>query len=501
MIVASATGHAGVAHAEPLYARDGSFSDDTVIEQARRLAAAPYAAPSAPMPRSLAGLDYDHYRDIRFKPEAAIWAKEGMSFRVHVLHRGWLFADPVEIALVDGDTAHHLPYRPDFFSTGKVMTSPLPNDDLGYSGWRALHPINRARVFDEVVVFQGASYFRSLGRDQAYGLSARGLAIKTADPSGEEFPSFRAFWIERPARSGHVLVVHALLDSPSTTGAYRFTIRPGASTMMDVDAALFPRSKLDNVGLAPATSMFMFSANGRERADDFRPEVHDSDALLMFNGTGEHLLRPLANPVDLQVSAFQDRTPKGFGLLQRNRNLADYQDFEAQYERRPSLWIEPLGDWGEGAVVLTEIPSDAEIHDNIVLFWRPRQPIAAGSEYRFSYRLFWGGDPSGAYDRARIVATRRGRADTHAPTPVRRFIVDYSRPPGARSNAALPEAKVTASTGEIKSVVVEANPLIGGYRLSFAFDPKQTKLSELRAELAFEDGRSAETWVYRWTAP
>lgn len=490
-----------VAFAEPLYIHDGSFSDDTVIGEARRLARSPFVAPHAPLPKSVAGLDYDHYRDIRFRPEEAIWAKEGLGFHLHVLHRGWLFADPVEIALVDDDTARYLAYRADFFSTGKVMTAPLPTEDLGYSGWRALYPLNRPRVFDEVVVFQGASYFRSLGRNQVYGLSARGLAIKTADATGEEFPAFRAFWIERPARAGHVLVAHALLDSPSTTGAYRFTIRPGVATMIDVDVVLFPRSKLDNVGLAPATSMFMFSANGRERADDFRPEVHDSDVLLMFNGRGEHLVRPLANPVDLQVSAFQDPSLKGFGLLQRDRNAADYQDFEAQYDRRPSVWIEPLGDWGEGSVVLTEIPSEAEIHDNIVAFWRPRQPIAAGAEYRFSYRMFWGGEPQGAYDRSRVLATRRGRADTHAPTPVRRFVIDYSRAPGWRGSLALPEAKVTASAGEIKNVVVEPNPLLGGYRVSFAFDPKQSKLSELRAELAFAGGRSGETWVYRWTAP
>jgi glucans biosynthesis protein len=494
-------GSIAVAFAEPQYAKDGIFTDETVIEEARRLALAPFAAPRTPMPKSLAGLDYDHYRDIRFRPEQAIWKTDGLSFHLHVLHRGWLFADPVEIALADGDKALHLPYQPDFFSTGNVMTTPLPTEDLGYSGWRALYPINRTRVFDEVVVFQGASYFRSLARDQVYGLSARGLAIKTADPTGEEFPTFRAFWIERPSRGAHVLVAHALLDSPSTSGAYRFTVRPGDSTMIDVEAVLFPRTKLDNVGLAPATSMFMFSANGRERADDFRPEVHDSDTLLIFNGSGEHLLRPLANPVELQVSAFQDHSPKGFGLLQRDRSVADYQDFEAKYERRPSLWIEPMGDWGDGAVVLTEIPSDAEIHDNIVLFWRPRQPLAAGSEYRFSYRLFWGDGPAAAYDRARVLATRRGRADAHAPTPVRRFIIDYSRRPGTHGPKALPEAKVTASAGEVRNVVVEPNPVVGGYRLSFVFDPKQTKLSELRAELSFKDGRLAETWVYRWTAP
>ncbi len=301
--------------------------------------------------------------------------------------------------------------------------------------------------------------------------------------------------------------MHALLDSPSVAGAYRFQIHPGRgathATTMDIDVVLFPRVELAKVGLAPATSMFMFSPNGRNSADDFRPEVHDSDGLLMFNGRGEHIWRPLQNPAQVEVSAFLDVKPAGFGLIQRDRNPADYQDFEAAYDRRPSLWLEPVGDWGEGAIVLTEIPSDAEIHDNIVAFWRPKAPLPAGGEYRYAYRASWGDEPREALERARVVATRRGRADARGPTPERRFVIDYL--PAAKMAHAprtpLPQAKVSTSAGAIKDIVVADNPLIDGYRVTFVFDPRSAKVAELRAELTLSGRQTAETWVYRWTAP
>jgi glucans biosynthesis protein len=496
------------ARADATYIRDGAFEHDTVTELARRLSRSPFAPPKAPLPKALADLDYDHYRDIRVRPSSTIWADEGGQFRLQLLPRGFVFTDPVEVALVTKGHCTRIAYRPDFFVTGDVMKSPLPTEDIGFSGFRVLFPINHRSVFDEVAVFQGASYFRSLGETQVYGLSARGLANKTAAPEGEEFPAFRAFWIEEPpTRSTQTIVVHALLDSPSVAGAYRFQIHPahGAThaTTMDIEAVLFPRVELDKVGLAPATSMFMFSPNGRISTDDYRPEVHDSDGLLVFNGRGEHLWRPLENPAQVEVSAFLDVNPVGFGLLQRDRNPADYQDFEAAYDRRPSLWFEPVGGWGEGAVVLTEIPSDAEIHDNIVAFWRPKAPLPAGVEYRYAYRASWGDGPPATLERARVVATRRGRADVRGPTPVRRFVIDYL--PAAKMARApripLPQAKVSASAGSIKDIVVADNPLVGGYRLSFVFDPRPAKAAELRADLTFSDRQTAETWVYRWTAP
>ncbi|QSX39249.1 glucan biosynthesis protein G [Shewanella cyperi] len=483
--------------AQVRFARNGQFDSDTVVRIARNLAQKPYVALKDPLPASLAKINYDEYRDIRFKPEAAIWRSEALPYQMQLFHRGFYFQDLIEIALVEGNKASHLAYDPNFFSAGEVLREKLPTQDIGYSGLRVHYPLNNAEYFDELFVFQGASYFRALGKGNAYGLSARGLAINTAEPAGEEFPVFRAFWIEKPNAETNLIVVHALLDSPSVAGAYRFSIRPGDNTRMDVEATLFPRVELEKVGLAPSTSMYMHSANGRQNADDFRPSVHDSDGLLMINGRGERLWRPLANPSNLQISAFMDNSPQGFGLMQRERNFDAYQDLEANYERRPSLWVEPVGNWGPGAVVLTEIPTQSEIHDNIVAFWKPRHPLAAGSEFHFSYHLVWGAEPVNN-DRAVIVSrTASGRADIAKPTARRLFVIDYQVKGDMPQGQAV--AKVESSAGSISNIVVRENPRSHGYRLSFEFDPLEVNLAELRAELKFGDQRQAETWLYRWT--
>lgn len=479
------------------FAKTGNFDADTVVRIARQLAAKPYVALSDPLPPGLANISYDEYRDIRFKPEQAIWKQDGLPYQMQLFHRGFYFQDLIEIAIVEGKKSTHLSYDPSLFSAGEVIREKLPNEDIGYSGLRVHYPLNSSEYFDELFVFQGASYFRALGKGNAYGLSARGLAIKTADPAGEEFPVFRAFWIEKPNNETNLIVVHALLDSPSVAGAYRFSIRPGDNTRMDVEAVLFPRVELAKVGLAPSTSMYMHSPNGRHLTDDFRPAVHDSDGLLMINGRGERLWRPLANPKDLQVSAFMDNSPQGFGLLQRERNYVNYQDLEANYERRPSLWVEPVGNWGAGAVVLTEIPTQSEIHDNIVAFWKPRQPLAAGSEYRFAYHLSWGANPVPVDNSIIVSRSASGRADIAKPTPKRLFVVDYEVK--GEKPAKLPTPKVETSAGVVSNVVIRENPKSKGYRLSFEFDPGETKLAEFRAELKFEESRSVETWLYRWT--
>ncbi|MBZ0271241.1 glucan biosynthesis protein G [bacterium] len=472
---------------------------DMVVNMARILSQSPYDPAEKPLPAPLETLTYDQYRDIRFRPSATMGMKPGRLFRIQFFSLGYLFRVPVEISTIEQGKVTHVSFTPEMFETGKVAP-PLPEGDIGFSGFRLLYPINKKTVYDEVAVFQGASYFRSLGRDQAYGLSARGLALRTGSPNGEEFLIFRRFWIEEPRKWSRSVVVYALLDGPSVSGAYRFEIAPGDDTVMDVRAVLFPRVDLTEIGIAPGTSMYFFSPNGRQNVDDFRPHVHDSDGLLMVNGRGEQIWRPLANPARLQISGFQDASPRGFGLMQRNRNPHDYQDFESHFERRPSLWVEPAGDWGEGSVILVEIPSNAEIHDNIVSFWRPGEPIRQGSEYAIAYKLQWGGEPKVSTNRIRVIATAHGRADATAPTPVRRFVIDYS-PDKERDRKPPPDALVTASAGQVSSVVVSANPLAGGHRVAFAFDPGREDLAELRVELKYADRRVAETWLYRWTKP
>jgi glucans biosynthesis protein len=494
-------------HAEVSDVCDGNFTSDTVKALAKQLSQAPYLAPQMVLPKELENLDYDQYRDIRSNPTATIWGEQSTYFRLQVLSRGFIFRDSVEMTLVKNGRCHPIRYDKKYFTTGTVMKSPMPSEEIGFSGFRILFPIHRFSVFDEVGVFQGASYFRSLGANQVYGVSARGLAVKTAEPEGEEFPAFRAFWIEEPARASKSLVIYALLDSPSVTAAFRFTLHPGqkslhSTTFMDVEATLYPRVILNKVGIAPGTSMFYFSPNGRVAIDDFRNEVHDSDGLLIFNGYGERIWRPLANPKKVEVSVFVDENPLGFGLLQRERDPQNYQDLEALYEQRPSLWVEPMGLWGKGSVVLIEIPSNAEIHDNIVAFWRPDQPLAAGVEHHFAYRLWWGDVPALVKKYAWVAATRQGRGDSNASTPLRRFIIDYKAAEDISRESrkkTLPEAVVSTTAGAIKNVDVQYNPIMDGYRVSYIFDPAESSAAELRVDLKPQNEQQAEVWIYRWT--
>ncbi|MFN3523218.1 MAG: glucan biosynthesis protein [Phenylobacterium sp.] len=483
-----------------LAATAGGFGLDDVAALARARARRPYRAPAADLPAALAALSYDAYRDIRFAPDHALWADEGLPFRLQFFHRGGFFKDRVDLYEVRDGRPVPIAYAPERFTFGREFPSGPPQGlrpDLGFAGFRIHAPINRPDYFDEVAVFLGASYFRAVARDMHYGLSARGLAIGAGAP-GEEFPVFRTFWIERPGPDATALTVHALMDSPSLAGAYRFVIRPGVTTVFDVSARLFPRAALDHVGVAPLTSMFLYGVDPARRFDDFRPQVHDSDTLLMANGAGERLIRPLANPAHVQTSAFADRAPQGFGLLQRERDFSAYQDLEARYEARPSLWVEPRGNWGAGEVRLVELPSRSEADDNIGAFWTPARPLAAGREAAFDYRLHWGPDPAPATALARLVDWRTGAGGVPGgpdPGARRRFVLDFS----PLNDGGL-AADVVASAGAVSQAVLHPNPKTGGQRLSFEFDPAGAPVSELRAQLRRSGTPCSEVWLYRWLA-
>lgn len=480
----------------PWDAEEGAAFDGSMVrELARQLAQSAYKAPNDPLPPELKDLTYDAYRAVRFRPEHALWRDTDSPFRVEFFHRGFLFASRVDVYAVHEGRARPVRYSPAQFSFGKSPT-PKPDAALGYAGFRLHTPLNRADYYDEVAVFLGASYFRAVAKGQVFGLSARGLSIHTADPKGEEFPWFRSFWIERPAKGAQSIVVHALLDSQSTTAAFRFTIRPGDATVTDVELALYPRAEIAQAGLGTLTSMFFFDAQDRGGIDDFRPAVHDSGGLAVHTGHGERLWRPLANPRDLQVSSFADTNVRGFGLLQRARGFDTFEDLEAQYEKRPSAWVEPIGDWGEGQVLLYEIPTRNEHNDNIVAFWRPKEPFQPKREYIYTYRLHWTGTDPHAPDLATFVRSRQGGADENR----RLFVLDAT---GERLKKLPPDAQVrgdvTASGGKIIDVVTQPNPHTGGWRLSFFLDPEKATSVELRARLVRDADTLSETWVYRWT--
>jgi len=490
-VLAARLAHAADAPAAPA---PGSFDASAVRRLAQQMARQAFQPQDAKLPAALAKLPYDKFRGIRFLPERALWHGQKLPFEAQFFPRGFLYEARVDIFEVAAGQATRVPYGPDMFDYADPALR-VP-DDLGFAGFRIHAPINRADYYDEVCVFLGASYFRAVAKGQLYGLSARGVAIGTGNPRGEEFASFRAFWLERPQAGVNSLVIHALLDSRSATGAYRFTVHPGETTVFDVESVLYPRVDIAEPGFATLTGMFLFDANDRNRVDDWRPAAHDSEGLSMWTGRGEQLWRPLANPRDLQISAFGDTNPRGFGLMQRKRAFADYQDIALQYGRRPSLWIEPIGDWGDGAVELLEIPTANETNDNIVAFWRPRDKLAAKGEYVATYRMHWGWDCPWASKLARVAGTRVG-----ATADGRQFVLDFT----GDAVKALPadaklRAEVGSSKGQLRNVVVQPNPDIGGWRISFEMLPGNEKLVEMHCILMGEQGALSESWIYRWTA-
>ena len=468
------------------------FAPAMVIDRARALAAAPHVPPP-PVAQAWLDLSYDDFRGIWFDTRHALFRGEPGAVQAEFFVAGLYFPHRIGLNAVSDGQQRPITFELRTFDTTDRFPA-LPEDGTGFAGFRLLGELVAPDRFQEYAVFQGASYFRAIGRDQAYGLSARGLAIDTAINGPEEFPVFRDFWIEAADPGAPTAVVHALLDSPSVAGAFTFRITKGATTVMEVTSHLFPRVDIATAGIAPGTSMFLFSDINRTRFDDFREAVHDSDGLLMLNGAGEMIWRPITNPRALEVSAFADTSPRGFGLMQRARQPGDYNDLVAHYERRPSLWVEPLGDWGPGAVMLVEIPTDKEINDNIVAFWRPAAPLAAGTEHRFDYRLHW---TAAAPVEGLVAPVTHTRTGARIFEDGRIFTIDYGAHPALGTDPALIEPRVSASSGEVSSTLVQLNPATGGMRLDFTLRG-QAPVTELRAELWRAGRPVAEVWLNRW---
>ncbi len=493
----------GVADAATRDDGSGSFDDATVLRLARTLAGRPYIPPDVSLPAKLADIDYGDYASLRFQAAKALWRAEGLPFQVEFFPRGYLYRAKVDIFEIVKGRARPVAYALDLFDDQKLDRTSFP-PDLGFSGFRLHAPINTPDRYEEFAVFQGASYFRAVGRNQVYGLSGRGLALGAGDPH-EEFPGFRTFWLERPEKGARALVVHALLDSPSVAGAYRFLVRPGDQTVCDVEATLFPRREIRNMGVAPMSSMFFMGEIDRYRHQDSRAAVHDSQGLEIWNGRGERLWRPVENPSAIQTDAFQDHSPCGFGLMQRLRRPEDYGDPQA-YDRRPSLWVEPRhgwagGDWGEGAVNLLEIATTDANADNISAFWKPQNPWAAGSVQSVRYRLYWGADGPSEPRLARVFETRRSGPQGLS------FQLVY-RPWGETSlSVSGLQVDVSTSAGKIGRQALSPVSDSPGFasaqphalRLAFDLDPGGASAAELRARLTRDGAPVSETWLYRWT--
>lgn len=472
-----------------------AFSPSDVVEMAREMAGRAYE-PRPLIPEAWRNLTYDQYRKIWFDSRNALWEGSDAAQRIDVFPPGLYFPQATKTYVVEDDTARPMMFDMGVFDTTDKFPDVPIDDTLGYSGLRLRAELHQPGIFEEYAVFQGASYFRGIGTDDIYGLSARGLALKTGDPMGEEFPDFVAFWLERPAAGAPTIVLHALLDSPSCTGAYRFQITHGQPLTMKVEAEIFARADLTHVGIAPLTSMFLFDDMDRQRFDDFRPAVHDNDGLLIHNGGGEVIWRPLANPLALQISAFGDMDPRGFGLMQRSREFDDFNDLEAHYHRRPGLWVTPGEGWGRGSVHLVEIPADREIYDNIVTYWRPADDIKAGTSHRMSYRLDWGQDPA-PHDGMplRVLNTAAGGR----PEGGRIFTIDFENAAHVPEDLSRIDRLVRTSAGEVTEGIIQRNPHTGGPRLAFTFMPADAEWAEFRAQLRLDGAPLSEVWLYRWT--
>jgi len=473
-----------------------NFDFETLRYRAKLLAAQPYVPPANRVPEWLLRLSYDEHRLIRFDPDRSWWRRENLPFQLQFFHPGFVQNRTVQISEIDDGQAEPIPFSSKLFDYDRLKTGELPAN-MGFAGFRMLYALNKPN--DELGAFQGASYFRMLCQKTVYGLSARGLAINTAEPGGEEFPMFTDFWIERPARDARSITVYALLDSPSVAGAFRFMIVPGAETVLQVKVALFFRKTVTTLGIAPLTSMFWHGENTNEATDDFRPEVHDSDGLLLFTGAGEWLWRPLTNPRSTRVAAFSDRGPRGFGLLQRDRNFEDYQDLEAAYHMRPSVWIEPVGDWGRGSVRLVELNTPDESNDNIVAFWVPENQPAPGEPLQYEYRMRWFVDqirpPAG-----QAIATRHGRTKTHE-SDLERFFIDFAGP-FLNNQGPDPTIEPVVTVGDgakLVNAIVQKNPYNKTWRVAFAIKPDGTgRPVELRCFLRKSPHVLTETWSYLW---
>ena len=473
-----------------------------VNERARSLAQTVYGPERTPVSSALTSLSYEQFRSIAFRPEAALWQDEAR-FAVQLVHPGSFYGETVRIHVVRDERIETLPFDKSLFryEPGAAAVADEVRPDLGHAGFRIYFPFeDEGRK--EVVVFLGASYFRLLGSDHVHGLSSRGLAVDIALESGEEFPAFREFWLLQPAPDAPTLSFFGLLDGPSVTGAYRFDLEPGTGTALDVDARLYARQDVAKLGVAPLSSMFLFGRN-QQRFDDFRPQVHDSDGLLMHTSAGEWIWRPLDNGPGLRVTSLRDENPQGFGLLQRDRDFESYLDLEASYHRRPSEWVAMReGDWGSGGVELLVIPTESEFNDNVAAYWVPDQPFKAGDTRRYRYRLLAFDSQLDAHTLAQVERTRVGwdalpGQSNPPPRSHRRFVVDFSTS-GSRDDSGPVEAKLHTSVGEASDPIVQALPDDRGWRAAFRLAPASSRPVDMRLYLEEGGRRLSETWSYVW---
>jgi periplasmic glucans biosynthesis protein len=492
---------------------------DYVAQLALERAQKPFHSPRADLPKVLRqdNLNYDKYREIRFRRDRALWAADDLPFRIEFFHPGYLYQEPVHI--YEFTLTHVQPIRfvQDFFDYGKLDIANQIPSKTGYAGFRILYPLNETNQLDELGAFLGASYFRLLGKDQRYGLSARGLALDSGESDlPEEFPIFTDWWLGKPNPGDTQLHLFAILDSVSCTGAYEFLIRPGETTICDVEAILYlretnqiramnpKRQPIATIGLAPLTSMFWFGKNSEHKPDDYRSEVHDSDGLLMHMENGEILWRPLDNPSVMRNQIFYAPDIRGFGLIQRERSFAAYQDSFNLSHLVPSVWVEPHGNWGEGRLHLVELNAGFEGLDNIVVFWDPDKKPAPLQPYKFGYTLKWqSGDADIKLSENRAVSTRIG-LDLSC-QECRQIVIDFDGPKLDALPESLPPVAIAncSTNAVILNNQVTRNVDLRTWRVILKMQPKPGNVDPVDLRCTLQKGTNivSETWTYQWSPP
>ena len=475
------------------------FSFERLIERSRQVASEPFVAPT-PVPDTLAAIPVDVYERIPFKPEAAIWGDQP-SYHLGFFPPGSIYREPISVFIVENGMARQVEMRPDMFDLSGLDQRDELKPGMGFGGMRVLYPLDQPDNFVELLTFLGASYFRAVGRGTNYGASARALALNTGLGRPEEFPAFRQFWVQRPEQPFDPLTIYTLLDSPSVAGAFRFDVTVRESTRIAVDANLFFRADIEQIGVAPLSSMFLFGPNDPPDVRDYRAAVHNSTGLATWTGTGELLYRPLVNPSDLRMSILTDENPRGFGLVQRRRDFEAYQDIQARFDLRPNLWVEPRGTWGQGSVRLIEVPTQNPQHQNIAAFWTPAEPVRAGQELRLAYSIVWSLGPPIDTGLATVVATRIGLArnrDGNVRENVVQIVTDW-QPASGETAVEFDRltAAVSATNAKVSTTTLLRNPVDERWRLIFNVERSGDGAIELRAALRADDRAVSEIWLYR----
>jgi periplasmic glucans biosynthesis protein len=473
-------------------AADQLFSFADVIEKAEQLAHKPYQPPE-PIPKRLSDLTFDQWKNIAFRSNKSPWPQNN-NFNVRFYHLGYLYTQPVKINIINAQGVHGLSFSPELFSYGQEKLAQAVPVDLGFAGFSLFYPLNHRKGHDEILAFIGASYFRGVGENQWFGLSARGVAINTASPSGEQFPYFKEFWLARPAASADSIKIFALLDGESVTGAYRFGVYPGDQTIMDVESVVFLRKKVERLGIAPFSSMFLQGSNSPRHYTTLAPQVHDSDGLSIQAHDNSWIWRPLQNPKRLALYSFELNDPGGFGLMQRDRRFCSYESLSLHYQDRPSAWVTADGKWGKGSLQLIELPTDTENNDNIVAFWVLDQSPEPLKPVRFSYTIAWQGNRMTLPKIGYVVNTRTGPGNIEKGT--QEFDIDFTGGDLATLTSDTVSAVVSVGNGaKLLEQHVVKNDFVRGWRLEFQIRPAEQPV-QLRAYLHKGNRALTETWDY-----